>query len=172
MPAAAKVCFDRILPRDLMRFQPTRRAGGRSRAISPIGKTWVNGSTLQVKFIGGTAAQKAKVREQAGWWSEHANLTFDFNNAPEVFVPKHEKIEALRRDAVFGVVDLAIRAARADAQNLDQHAAPVFEFRQIRLVHLDQMNALFLFRYHRHCFHIFNSRNNRAAFWLKARGAI
>ena len=68
MPAAAKVCFDRILPRDLMRFQPTRRAGGRSRAISPIGKTWVNGSTLQVKFIGGTAAQKAKVREQAGWW--------------------------------------------------------------------------------------------------------
>ncbi len=83
MPAAPKVCFDRILPRDLMRFQPTRRAGGRSRAISPIGKTWVNGSTLQVKFLGGTAAQKAKVREQAGWWSEHANLTFDFNNAPD-----------------------------------------------------------------------------------------
>jgi hypothetical protein len=32
--------------------------------------------------MGGTTAQKAKVREQAGWWTEHANLTFDFNDAP------------------------------------------------------------------------------------------
>jgi len=81
MPAAPKVCIDRVLPREQMLLQPTRRAGGRKRGISPIGKTWVNGSTLQVKFIGGTASQKAKVREQAGWWTEHANLTFDFNNA-------------------------------------------------------------------------------------------
>jgi hypothetical protein len=76
-----KVCFDRLLPRDLMRFQQTARRGGRVRAISPIGKTWMNGSTLQVRFMGGTGAQRTLVQEQAGWWSEHANLKFNFNNA-------------------------------------------------------------------------------------------
>ena len=77
------VCFDRILPRELLRMQPTTPGpGGRVRAISPIGKTWMNGSKLAVRFIGGTAAQKALVREQAGWWSAVANLGFDFNDAP------------------------------------------------------------------------------------------
>ncbi len=32
--------------------------------------------------MGGTAAQKATVSEQAGWWTKHANLEFNFNNAP------------------------------------------------------------------------------------------
>jgi hypothetical protein len=82
MSERPKVCFDRILPRDLMRFQPTRRHGGRVSAISPIGKTWMNGSTLRVRFMGGTAASKKLVREQAGWWSAVANLKFDFNDAP------------------------------------------------------------------------------------------
>jgi hypothetical protein len=82
MAARPKVCTDRILPRDLMRLQRTTRSRGRDRAIAPIGKTWMNGSTLQVRFMGGTAAQKATVSEQAGWWTQHANLTFDFNNAP------------------------------------------------------------------------------------------
>lgn len=77
------VCFDRILPRDLMRRAPTRPGrGNRLRAISPIGKAWMNGSTLSVRFIGGSAAQHAKVREQAGWWEAVANLRFDFNEAP------------------------------------------------------------------------------------------
>ena len=49
MSERAKVCIDRILPRDLMRFQPTTRGReGRVRAISPIGKTWMNGSTLHL----------------------------------------------------------------------------------------------------------------------------
>ena len=40
----------------MMRLQPTLRGReGRVRAISPIGKTWMNGSTLQVRFIGGSA---------------------------------------------------------------------------------------------------------------------
>ena len=77
-----KICLDRVLPRDLMSLQPTTRAKGRTRAITPIGKTWMNGSRLQVRFIGGTSAQKNTVREQAGWWTQHANLTFDFNDAP------------------------------------------------------------------------------------------
>jgi hypothetical protein len=78
-----KVCFDRVLPRDLMRMQATMRAAGRTRAVAPIGKTWMNGSTLRVRFMGGTPAQQAKVREQAGWWTAHANLKYEFNNAPD-----------------------------------------------------------------------------------------
>jgi hypothetical protein len=42
----------------------------------------MNGSTLSVRFIGGTAAERAKTREQAGWWQAVANLVFDFNDAP------------------------------------------------------------------------------------------
>ena len=84
MAARPKVCFDRILPRDLMRLQPTRRGPeGRTRAISPIGKTWMNGSTLRVRFMSGTAAQQAIARKEAGWWGEVANLKFEFNNAPD-----------------------------------------------------------------------------------------
>jgi len=77
-----KVCIDRILPRDLMRLQPTRSIAGRTRAIAPIGKTWMNGSTLRVRFIGGSAAQRNLVKTQAGWWTQHANLRFEFNDAP------------------------------------------------------------------------------------------
>ncbi len=77
------VCFDRILPRDLMRPQRTvPDRPGRTRAISPIGKTWMNGSTLHVRFIGGSAAQRAKAQEQAGWWEAVANLKFVFDDAP------------------------------------------------------------------------------------------
>jgi hypothetical protein len=83
MPQRPKVCFDRLLPRDLMRLQPTTRRGGRVRAIAPIGKTWMNGSTLHVRFIGGTVGQHGTVKDQAGWWTQHANLRFDFNNAPD-----------------------------------------------------------------------------------------
>jgi len=82
MAERPKVCIDRILPRDLMRLQPTTRGReGRTRAISPIGKTWMNGSTLHVRFKGGTAAEQAVAREQAGWWEKVANLKFAFDNA-------------------------------------------------------------------------------------------
>lgn len=83
MATRPHVCFDRILPRELFRPQATRPGRpGRVRAISPIGKTWMNGSTLHVRFIGGTAAQRAKVQEQAGWWTAVANLNLVFDNAP------------------------------------------------------------------------------------------
>ena len=77
-----KICIDRILPRDLMRLQLTKpmRDGGR-RAIAPIGKTWMNGSTLRVRFMGGTPTEQAVAKQQAGWWAQVANLKFDFNNA-------------------------------------------------------------------------------------------
>ena len=83
MARRPKVCIDRVLPHNLMKFQATTRGGGgkATRAIAPIGKTWMNGSTLHVRFIDGTVAQQKIAREQAGWWSAVANLKFDFNNA-------------------------------------------------------------------------------------------
>ena len=83
MAKRPKVCIERVLPADQMRFQSTVRRGGTVRAIIPIGKLWMNGSTLRVRFIGGTAAQQAKAKEQAQWWTQFANLKFDFNNAPD-----------------------------------------------------------------------------------------
>jgi Astacin (Peptidase family M12A) len=84
MPDIPKICFDRILPRDLMRpLRRTKGPDGNDRAISPLGKTWINGSTLRVRFMGGTPAQQATAREQARWWEEVANLAFDFGHAPD-----------------------------------------------------------------------------------------
>jgi len=83
MTQRIKVCTDRILPKDMMRFQPTVRAReGAKRAIGPIGKTWMNGSTFQVRFMGGSSAQQDVARGQADWWAQVADLKFNFNNAP------------------------------------------------------------------------------------------
>ena len=76
-------CTDRLLPSQQMRFRATRSSNGRTRAIMPLGKLWMNGSTLRVRFIGGTAAQQAKAKEQALWWTEFANLHFDFGNVAD-----------------------------------------------------------------------------------------
>jgi hypothetical protein len=84
MPDAPKMCFDRILPRDLMRpHRRTRGPDGNDRAISPIGKTWINGSRLRVRFMGGTPTERATAQQQAQWWAEVANISFDFGNAPD-----------------------------------------------------------------------------------------
>ncbi|HMC15189.1 MAG TPA: M12 family metallopeptidase [Albitalea sp.] len=42
----------------------------------------MNGSTLKVRFMEGTTAQQNKAREQAAWWAQVANLSFEFGNAP------------------------------------------------------------------------------------------
>lgn len=84
MTDAPHVCFDRILPRDLMRPHRRQRGpDGTDRAISPIGKAWMNGTTLKVRFLAGTAAEQATAREQAAWWSAACNLTFDFGDHPD-----------------------------------------------------------------------------------------
>jgi len=79
-----KVCQDRILPQDLFKPQRTVRSrGGPLRAVFEFKKMWVNGSNLRVRFMGGTQTERAIAKEQAKWWTQHANLTFDFNNAPD-----------------------------------------------------------------------------------------
>jgi len=80
---APHVCFDKILPKDLMRpHRRTRGLDGNDRAISPIGKSWMNGTTLRARFLSGTPAQQATAREQAGWWADVCNIHFDFGNHP------------------------------------------------------------------------------------------
>lgn len=76
-----RTCYDRILPRDL--FLPQTPPNQASRAVFEFRKMWINGSKLRVRFIGGTPEQQAIAKEQAGWWTAHANLTFEFNNDPD-----------------------------------------------------------------------------------------
>ena len=80
-----RVCHDRVLPEDMFRQQPLARprSGDVFRAVLEFRKMWINGSTLRVRFMGGTAAQRASVREQAQRWTEHANLTFEFSDAAD-----------------------------------------------------------------------------------------
>jgi len=82
MAERAKVCTDRVLPQQVMQPQRIMKSRGRERAISPIGKAWMNGSTLKVRFMGGSPAEQATAKEQAGWWAAIANLKFEFSNAP------------------------------------------------------------------------------------------
>ena len=84
MSGRPKVCIDRVLPREIMRHRPTMRGpAGRVRAIAPIGKTWMNGSTLRVRFMGGGSGERAVARDQADWWTKVANLKFEFNDASD-----------------------------------------------------------------------------------------
>lgn len=86
MTDARKICYDRILPQDLRKpSRMVRPAGGLApRALLPdIRKLWINGSTIQVRFMDGTPQQKEIARNQALWWTEHANLKFDFNDAAD-----------------------------------------------------------------------------------------
>jgi Astacin (Peptidase family M12A)/Bacterial pre-peptidase C-terminal domain len=79
---ARKMCFDRLLPGKLAQPQEVTRSGGRLRAISPVRKQWVNGSTLRIRFLGGTADQRKMVENIAPQWCNHANLKFQFGDDP------------------------------------------------------------------------------------------
>ncbi len=74
-----KICFDKVLPRDINRPQRTINLGNRrASAIIMFRKLWINGSTIRVRFMEGTAEQIVTAKEQAEWWTKHANLTFSF----------------------------------------------------------------------------------------------
>jgi len=52
-------------------------------AVAPgRAKLWPNGTTLHVRFLGGEAADHTKVAKWAKAWSEFANVTFVFDDAP------------------------------------------------------------------------------------------
>lgn len=82
MTNARKMCFDKILPRDLHR--PNRSipmANGRPRAIAIADKRWINGSKIRIGFLEGTQSQIDMVRDIAPQWTHHANLKFEFTDA-------------------------------------------------------------------------------------------
>ena len=84
MSTAKHFCIDRVLPSELRRRMSFMSLGqGRTRALTPIGKLWINGSTLRVRFLGGTEAQHSQVRKHAPQWMQHANLKLEFNNAAD-----------------------------------------------------------------------------------------
>lgn len=76
------MCFDKVLPHELNRPARSFTVAGRLRAVFEFRKRWITGSTLSVRFMDGTRSQHEFVMEQAGWWTQHANLNFDFNDAP------------------------------------------------------------------------------------------
>ena len=51
MTTYPKICFDRILPRDMNRPHRRFAVGDPMRAIIVIRKMWPNGSTLRVRFM-------------------------------------------------------------------------------------------------------------------------
>jgi hypothetical protein len=112
MYTANKMCFDRILPKDLNRPQRTRMIGGRERAISLIGKQWLNGSTLRIRFMEGTPAQQDMVRDIAPQWTLHANLDFEFTNHPRAEIR-----------VTFDANDGAWSYVGTDNSNIPLHAA-------------------------------------------------
>lgn len=82
---APNICFDRILPSELIKprnEQLVSLPNGRTRAISPLRKQWVNGSTIRIRFMSGTAAQQKMVKDIAPEWTKYANLNFDFTTDP------------------------------------------------------------------------------------------
>lgn len=74
----SKICFGRIPPKNTQR---NRHDGNESVAV--VDKLWANGSTLKVRFMGGTVDQQGLVKRFASKWSEFANISFLFNNAPD-----------------------------------------------------------------------------------------
>ena len=61
--------------------EPSLPPGFTARAVAfkpEIGKYWPNGKVLKVQFLGGTEAERGRVRKYAVEWSEVANIRFSF----------------------------------------------------------------------------------------------
>ena len=78
-----KACIDRIMPHELNRPHRMMIYGARQRAVFLFRKMWITGSTLRIRFLEGTASQQAITKDQASWWTEHANLQFEVGDDPD-----------------------------------------------------------------------------------------
>jgi len=84
MARRPKVCVDRVLPQEMFRQQRVvSMRGGPARAVFEFRKMWMNASTLHVRFLAGSTKQQELVKQQARWWTQHANLTFAFDDRPD-----------------------------------------------------------------------------------------
>jgi hypothetical protein len=82
MSEVKKICFDRILPRDLRRISPSNIPGTFRMAVLKS-KKWLNASTLRISFLEGTDEQVAIVKQFAPQWCQYADLRFEFNHAAD-----------------------------------------------------------------------------------------
>ena len=93
------VCLDMVLPPHLQdeaadraieenpsNLPVVRHSPGMGTGRLPLalitGKKWQNGRTLHVRFLGGTAAMQAKVKQFALQWTQFANIKLEFDNSP------------------------------------------------------------------------------------------
>ena len=76
--AKATVYYDRVPPRDL-RSRPQSGAP----IIMSQRRRWRTASTLRVRFMGGSSEQHEAVRKYAAEWTQYANLTLQFTDAPD-----------------------------------------------------------------------------------------
>lgn len=68
--AQVQFCMD--LPTSL------KKADGAGHGVSSYTSRWTNGSTITVKFTGGTELVRTKVRTYSKMWESYANVTFKF----------------------------------------------------------------------------------------------
>jgi hypothetical protein len=80
-----RICYDKILPRQIFEAQESRPQGHSTalRAIMPNGKNWPKGSKLRVRFLSGSEQQRALVKQFAPIWCEFANLGLVFDDSPQ-----------------------------------------------------------------------------------------
>lgn len=89
-----KICFDKILPREINRPRSgtlihssdevhPRTGAHPTRMALEKKKLWVNGSILKVKFMEGTPDQHNIVKKFAPEWSKFGNIKFEFSDSPD-----------------------------------------------------------------------------------------
>ena len=80
-----KICYDRVLPENLSLSRRTIKRPGifTTRLIAPLHRQWINGTSLRVRFMGGTLDQHEIVKQEAKWWERCANIHFLFNEHPQ-----------------------------------------------------------------------------------------
>ncbi len=126
MSTKPHICFDRILPEDLLKpkasFKIITRAGGLSALPEPPSrlalekkKLWINGSVLSVRFLEGTQGQQEQVKKFASAWSKHANIRFDFNNSKDAEI----RITFKENDGAWSYIGTDSRAIPFDSPTMN-----------------------------------------------------
>lgn len=74
-----KICIDRTLPSRIFRplLLENMTDTLMARAVAPIGKQWINGSTLRVRFLEGSPLQIEKVLHGMREWESVCNIRFE-----------------------------------------------------------------------------------------------
>src|SRR6185437_15900983 len=92
----------------------------------------VGGHVLQTNLVVDALAGAAHAGDDKHAGPDGAgHVGANADHLPKVFVAGDEKVGAIRRLPILGLVDFAVGAIDAHAQHLDQHAAPAGDARQV-----------------------------------------